>query len=272
MMLKTEETATISRAVPTSLDIAGIPVVPFISYDQALECAAETIESNQKSFWVAINPIKIYNAWGKPDLLDILRRTTVGICDGVGVSIASWILHGRRINRITGCDLFFRLLSLASRKDWGVYLLGASPASNAAACVNLKRRFPGLRIVGRQDGYFGDSQEVVERINASAADLLFVAMGSPKQEDWINRHRQDIHAKFCMGVGGSFDIASGDVTRAPRLFCRTGTEFLYRILAEPRKRWAHLRILLSYLLKITKTRLFGVSVLRRRSCKYKQKG
>ncbi len=272
MIVDQDQATLTNEVIPASLDIAGIPVVPFASYDQALECAEEIIESNQKSFWVAINPIKIYNAWYQPDLLNLLRQSNVGICDGVGVSIASRILHGRSINRITGCDLFFRLLSLACRKDWSIYLLGASAQSNAAACSALQKRFPGLRIAGRQDGFFKDSQKVVEQINASGADLLFVAMGSPRQEDWISRHRQAIHARFCMGVGGSFDIAAGRITRAPKLFCKTGTEFLYRILSEPRKRWAHHKILFRYLLKIVKAKLSGVSVLESRAYEYRRAG
>ncbi|MHC4597259.1 MAG: WecB/TagA/CpsF family glycosyltransferase, partial [Planctomycetota bacterium] len=150
-MTMTEEQISKKQAhIPTPIDIMGIPVVPFESYDQALECVEETIDSNRKSLWVAINPIKIYNAWHKPELLDLLRQTDVGICDGVGVSIASRILHGRSIKRCTGCDLFFKLLSLASRKGWSVYLLGASAESNAAARSELQKMYPDLRIVGWQ--------------------------------------------------------------------------------------------------------------------------
>lgn len=173
----------------------------------------------------------------------------------MGVSIASRILHGRGINRITGCDLFFRLLSLASQKQWGVYLLGASPESNSAARVHLQGMYPGLRIVGWHDGYFEDSREIVEHINASKADLLFVAMGSPKQEYWIGRHRREINASFCMGVGGSLDIASGNSRRAPKVFRMTGTEFLFRFVMEPRKRLSHQKILLYFLLRIIRRRL-----------------
>ncbi len=264
MIMRHDQPGVKDDLFPASLDIAGISVVPFASYQHALDCVEETVESNQKSFWVAINPIKIHAAWKKPDLLNLLRQSNVGFCDGVGVSIASRILHGQRINRITGCDLFFRLLSLASKKDWGIYLLGASAESNAAAHAELQKTFPDLRIAGVQHGFFADSQKVVEQINASRADLLFVAMGSPRQEDWICRHREAISAKFCMGVGGSFDVVSGNVTRAPRLFCMTGTEFLYRILSEPRKRWVHPKILLCYLLKILQTRLAETAAPKKR--------
>jgi len=236
--------------IPTPLDIMGIPVVPFESYDQALECVEEIIELDRKSFWVAINPVKIYHAWHKPDLLDILRQIDVGICDGVGVSIASMILHGRNIKRCTGCDLFFKLLFLASQKGWGVYLLGASTQSNAAARSELQKMYPDLRIVGWQDGYFEDSRKVIEQINSSKADLLFVAMGSPKQEQWICRHRHAIEANFCMGVGGSFDIASGRLRRAPKVFRIAGMEFLFRLIREPLKRWPIQKVLFSYFLRV----------------------
>jgi len=142
------ETRPVKKATPTPppLSVMGIPVVPFETYDQALDCIGEAIESNRKSFCVAINPIKAYNALRDPELQDLLQQADINICDGVGISIASRILHGRGINRITGCDLFFRLLALASEKQWGIYLLGASPQSNAAACSQLQKMHPRLRI------------------------------------------------------------------------------------------------------------------------------
>ena len=246
--------------IPIPIDVMGIPVVPFESYDQALECIEKSIESDRKSFWVAINPIKIYHSWHKSELLNLLQQADVGICDGVGVSIASKILHGRSIKRCTGCDLFFRLLSLASRKKWGVYLLGASAESNANARTELQKRYPGLRIVGWQDGYFVDSNMVVEQINSCGADLLFVAMGSPKQEYWIWQHRQAINVNFCMGVGGSFDIASRDLRRAPKIFRMIGMEFLFRFVSEPRKRWRIQKVLFSYFFRVFHKKLFGFTV------------
>jgi N-acetylglucosaminyldiphosphoundecaprenol N-acetyl-beta-D-mannosaminyltransferase len=251
------QSAKRATSAPTPLSIMGIPVTPFETYDQALECIGEVIESKRKSFCVAINPIKVYNALHEPQLRNLLRQADINICDGVGVSIASRILHGQGIHRITGCDLFFRLLSLASQRQWGIYLLGASLQSNAAARARLQEKYPGLRIVGWQDGYFEHSRQVVEQINASHADLLFVAMGSPKQEYWIWRHRREINARFCMGVGGSLDVAAGNIKRAPKVFRLTGTEFLFRFAMEPRKRLAQQKILLYFLLRIIGRKLAG---------------
>jgi N-acetylglucosaminyldiphosphoundecaprenol N-acetyl-beta-D-mannosaminyltransferase len=243
--------------MPSPLSVMGVPVVPFETYDHALECIEKVVESHQQSFWVPVNPVKIYHAWHIPELLSILQQSDACLCDGVGVSIASRILNGRGIKRITGCDLFFKLLPLASRKRWGVYLLGALPESNASARSAIQRMYPDLRIVGSQDGYFRDSQEVIEKVNESGADLLFVGMGSPKQEYWISRHRHAINARFCMGVGGSLDVAAGSVRRAPRIFCVTGTEFLFRLAMEPQKRLPNQVILLSFLIQVIGRRSFG---------------
>ena len=236
--------------IPRPVNVMGIPVVPFESYDQALKCVEEIIESGSKSSWIAINPVKIYHAWHKPELLELMQQADVGICDGVGVSIASRILHGQSIVRCTGCDLFFRLLSEAARKGWGVYLLGASAQSNTAARAELQRRYPDLKIVGWHDGYFEDSNTIIEQINSSGANFLFVAMGSPKQENWIQNNWQAINANICMGVGGSFDIASGSLRRAPKIFRMTGTEFLYRLICEPHKRWRIQKVLIPYFLQV----------------------
>jgi N-acetylglucosaminyldiphosphoundecaprenol N-acetyl-beta-D-mannosaminyltransferase len=260
MMVAGRQVQEEPACTPAPLNITGIPVVPFESYEQVLACIEQRIESARKSFCVAINPIKMYNAWHDPELLTLLRQADIGICDGVGVSIASRILHGRGMKRITGCDLFFRLLRLASEKGYGVFLLGASAPANAAAREALQRTYPDLRIAGWHDGYFQDSQTVVAEINASGADLVFVAMGSPKQEQWIGQHRQSINACFCMGVGGSFDIASGHLRRAPRIFRLTGTEFLFRFVLEPRKRLAHQKILLWFLLRVLGRRLSGARI------------
>lgn len=260
MTVTSAQTLKRPPTIPTPLNVMGIPVVPFESYDHALECVERTIESGRKSFWVAINPIKIYNAWHKRELRDLLQQTDVGICDGVGVSITSRILNGRSIKRCTGCDLFFRLLARASQKGWGVYLLGASAQSNAAARSQLQKMHPDLKIVGWQDGYFEDSQAVVEQINSSGASLLFVAMGSPRQEHWISRHRHEIDANFCMGVGGSFDVAAGGLRRAPKVFRMTGTEFLFRLVMEPRKRLRIQKVLLAYSLRVIQKKLFGFAM------------
>lgn len=239
-----------STEFPAPIEILGIPVMPLESYEHALDLVEEIITSRAKSLWMAVNPIKMYHAWHNPELLKTLKQADVGICDGIGVSIASKILYGRSIFRCTGCDLFFRLLTLADKKQWNIYMLGASAESNAAARKKIQSIYPNIKITGWHDGYFKESDNIVEKINASKANLLFVAMGSPKQEFWISSHWRDINVNFCMGVGGSFDIAAGALKRAPKIFRITGTEFLYRLVREPLKRWSIQKVLFPYAFQI----------------------
>ena len=259
MLIANEKLLKKPETVPEPMNVAGARVTPFESYDHALSCIEETISSRDKTFWVAINPQKCFRAWHEDALLDVLNRADVGICDGVGVSIAAKILHGQRIKRCTGCDLFFQVLPLAAQKGWRVFMLGASEESNSSACENLQRRFPGLNIVGRQDGFFQDDASVVEQINGSGADLLFVAMGSPAQEYWIWKHREEIETPFCMGVGGSFDVASGVIKRAPAIFRKTGTEWLFQLVTEPHKRFRRQTVYVPFMLRVIGARLAGTN-------------
>jgi N-acetylglucosaminyldiphosphoundecaprenol N-acetyl-beta-D-mannosaminyltransferase len=252
-----EKTLAEPRLTPEPINVAGVHVVPFESYDQALACIERTVDAGERTFWVAINPQKCYRAWHESRLLHVLNRADVGICDGVGVSLAAKVLYGRSLARCTGCDLFFKLLPLAAKKGWGVFMLGASPESNSTACAKLRQMYPDLRIVGRQDGFFKDPAAVIERINSSKADLLFVAMGSPKQEYWISEHRDEINAAFCMGVGGSFDVASGTIRRAPRIFRQTGTEWIFQLVTEPHKRLKRQLVYVPFFLRIISKRLAG---------------
>lgn len=257
MLIAEGDVSSRTQCIPRAVNVAGVPVVPFQSYDQALACIEATVEAREKTFWVAINPQKCFRAWHESNLLDLLNRADVGICDGVGVSLAARILHGQAIKRCTGCDLFLKVLPYAARKGWGVFMLGASAESNAGACARLEQTYPDLRIVGRQDGYFTDSARVVEQINVSGADLVFVAMGSPTQEYWIAKHRDQIDAPFCMGVGGSFDVVSGRIRRAPAIFRKTGTEWLFQLLTEPHKRFKRQTVYVPFMLRVVSKKLLG---------------
>jgi N-acetylglucosaminyldiphosphoundecaprenol N-acetyl-beta-D-mannosaminyltransferase len=218
---------------PDSVSILGTRVNIFGSYDHAIQLIRQRISSRQPTFCVAINPEKVYRATRDPGLSRALDLAHVRICDGIGISLASMLLYRRRLPRCTGIDLFLRLIRLSAEEGWKVFLLGASPQSNAAASRALANSYPSLRIVGRQDGYFKDSSAVVDQINQSGADLLFVAMGTPRQELWISEHMSRLRASFCMGVGGSLDVVGGVGRRAPALFRKTGTEWFFRLLVQP---------------------------------------
>ena len=216
-----------------SLSILGVPVSAFDSYGDALQLIRHRILSRQRTFCVAINPEKVYRARQDRQLSSILDSAHVRLCDGVGISLAAMLLYRRPLPRCTGIDLFLRLIHLSAEEGWRVFLLGAPPHSNAAACRVLLNKYPCLRIAGRQDGYFKTSSAVVEQINDSGADLLFVAMGTPRQELWISEHMPHLKPIFYMGIGGSLDVVSGASKRAPAIFRKTGTEWMFRLLLQP---------------------------------------
>jgi N-acetylglucosaminyldiphosphoundecaprenol N-acetyl-beta-D-mannosaminyltransferase len=219
--------------IPDSISILGTKVSVFESYDQAVQLIRRRIAKRVQTFCIAINPEKVYRARNDAALNRVLESGDIRICDGVGVSIASLLLHRTNLARCTGVDLFLRLMKLSAQEGWKVFLLGASPESNARAAAELVNRFPGLKIAGTQHGFFTDNAEVVQRINESGADLLFVALGSPRQEYWLSEQMPRLNPSFCMGVGGSLDVVSGAARRAPAVFRKTGTEWLFRLLSQP---------------------------------------
>lgn len=184
-------------------------------------------------YCVAINPVKVWTAQKDGSLAQVLKAAGIHICDGIGTALAVRLLHGRSIPRITGVQLFHDLVGTAEHQGLRIFMLGASPESNRLACDNLLKRHPDLKIAGRHHGYFGDDDAVVDLINTAEPDILFVAMGSPKQEYWIASHLDRLMSPFIMGVGGTFDVVSGKVKWAPAFFRRTGTEFLYRFCLQP---------------------------------------
>jgi len=222
-----------AECIPDSISILGTRVSVFDSYGDAVQLIRQRVSSHKPTFFVAINPEIVFQATRDPGLSRALASAHVQICDGAGISLASMLLYRRRLPRCTGIDLFLRLIHLSAEEGWKVFLLGASPQSNAAASRVLVNAYPRLRIVGRQDGYFKNSSAVLEQINESGADLLFVAMGTPRQELWISEQMPRLKTSFCMGIGGSLDVVSGAAKRAPALLRKMGMEWFFRLLVQP---------------------------------------
>lgn len=223
--------------LPKPLNIMGLPLTPFQSYEEAVQCAEERITASLPSLCFSMNPEKVYLARRNPALLKSLQQANFAICDGVGVAVAAKWLLNRQVPRCTGVDFFAKMAELAADKGWPVFLLGSTEASNAKAAERLQESFPGLVVAGRRDGYFEDDPAVVAEINHSGAMLLFVGMGSPRQELWLGKNREQLVPSFCMAVGGSLDIWSGHTRRAPDWVRKGGLEFLYR---SPPSRWRRL--------------------------------
>lgn len=203
------------------------------NYDQLIPKVFSNIEDKKKSLVVAINPEKLMKAKEDPELKALLNRAEFQIPDGIGVIIASKLKKGNITSRITGIDMMDRIVREAARTGHSVFLYGAKPGVADKAAQQLKQTYPDLIVAGTQDGYESDPSKVIDSINKAQPAILFVAMGSPKQEQWIEQNRDNLYPTLYQGVGGSFDVLAGNVKRAPAAFQRMGAEWLYRLLKEP---------------------------------------
>lgn len=218
------------------LRILDIWVDP-VDMQQALQRVAGYVESGGRLHTVfASNPEKNFSIPADPFLYEMFRTADLIIPDGIGMVLAARILHGARLSRVPGCDLMQAICELSSRKGYRIFLYGAREEVNGKAAEELGRRYPGIRIVGRCNGYLpGEEMDgLVSRINDSGAQILFLALGSPMQERWIAEHGGRLeHVRVCQGTGGTFDVIAGAVRRAPEAFCRLGLEWLYRLMGDP---------------------------------------
>lgn len=166
---------------------------------------------------------------------DILNSAAVSAADGIGVVYASKILRKPLTERCAGYDVSVRLLSMLNNTEHGLFLFGGKPGVAEKAREELLKDYPDLKISGIRNGYFSEEEEgdIIDEINASGADVLFVCLGAPKQEKWIYKHRNDLKVKAALGVGGSLDVFAKNTKRAPDIFCRLGLEWFYRLVKEP---------------------------------------
>lgn len=221
------------------------------TYEQLTSQLLKNIDQNKKSFIVAINPEKIMKAQEDESLRELLNKATYQIPDGIGVIIASMIKRGKIRKRVTGIDMMLHICETATTNGKKIFLYGAKPGVVDVAKQKLEEKYPGIDIAGTLHGYEKDQTVVAETINASQADIIFVALGSPVQEKWIINNMNCLTPKVYQGVGGSFDVVSGRLKRAPAFFQKLGLEWLYRLLKEP-WRWRRQLILPKFLMKVIK--------------------
>lgn len=167
----------------------------------------------------------------------VINAADLVIPDTIGIVLASRWIGVPLPERVAGIDLVERLCALAAQRGLPIYLLGGAPGVARAASMALMQRHAGLRVAGAEHGYLEDTQAIAiaDRIRSSGARLVFVGLGFPRQEYWIQEHLARLGAAVCIGVGGSFDVLSGMRERAPLAMRRLGLEWLYRLMREPRR-------------------------------------
>ncbi len=169
------------------------------------------------------------------EFADILNSADLLTADGIGVVKAAQILKRPVPERAAGFDIACRLLEMVAKSEHSLFLFGGKPGVAEKAEEELLKKYPGLKIKGTRNGYFKpeETDEIIEDINASGADLLFVCLGAPKQEYWIHENADKLKVKAALGIGGSLDVFAGVVERAPEFYCQHGLEWFYRLMKEP---------------------------------------
>jgi len=183
------------------------------------------------------NPEIIMVAQEDHELKDALLDADLVIPDGIGVIYASRIHNLGLEERIPGIEFMERILKFCNNTNGSIFILGGKPGVAKKACDKIQEKFPNIVMTGCHDGYFSDEDElkVVDKINEVKPDILFVALGAPRQEKWIYSHRKILNTKIAMGVGGSIDVWAGHAKRAPKLFIKLNLEWFYRLLREPHR-------------------------------------
>ncbi|SHE83416.1 WecB/TagA/CpsF family glycosyltransferase [Clostridium fallax] len=196
----------------------------------------EVIDNKDKVNIISGNPEILYTSLNNDTLLKSFKDDTALIIpDGVGTIVASKIIGSPIKEKIPGIEIMDKLLKKFNKDGRKVYLLGAKEETLKKCIETLRDIYPNLNIVGSHNGYFdlNNCENIVEDIKNSKAEAIFIAMGCPRQEIFINKYIYELPCKIFMGVGGSFDVIAGNVGRAPKIMISLGLEWLYRVAKEP---------------------------------------
>jgi N-acetylglucosaminyldiphosphoundecaprenol N-acetyl-beta-D-mannosaminyltransferase len=220
-----------------STKILGVRVDK-VTKAQALEKFRQLLDGSRCELIVTPNAEIVEKASKTPQLRRIINEEAALVTpDGVGLIYASKLKGDPIEEKVAGIDFARSAIEICAQLGRSVYLLGSKPGVAEAAAANLEKEIPGLKIAGFRDGYFKEEEEasIVRQINESGADFLCVALGSPKQEYFVIRHRDMLKVKAAAGLGGSLDIWSGQLNRAPAFYIDHGLEWLYRMIQEPKR-------------------------------------
>ncbi len=219
-----------------------------VTMDEAADFVEERIKAGEVTAIYTPNPEIVQMCIENESFYEVVNSAELIVPDGIGVVKASRILKTPLKQKVAGVELGERVLDIAARNNKGVFLFGGKDATRtesgvsvADQCIPLfEKKFEGIRVVGTRDGYCKkdgeENDETIRLINESGAEVLFVCLGAPLQENWIYQNRSRLpNVKVYLGLGGSLDVYSGNVKRAPKLFIKLGLEWFYRLLCEPKR-------------------------------------
>lgn len=210
-----------------------------LTLDETVEQLLLRLQNGEQTAVFTPNSEIVQACIEEPALYPIINSAEIVCPDGIGVVKAAKILKTPLKGKVAGIEVGERLIAALTDGEKSVFFLGGKPGIAEQAARNLTEKYPGVRIVGTNDGYFAkegaENDAVIDKINASGAEILFVCLGAPAQEKWIFQNRSRLNAVVMLGLGGSLDGYAGVVRRAPKLFIDLGLEWFYRLLREPRR-------------------------------------
>jgi len=218
------------------LNVLGVQI-DNVTIDSAIDRIFEMLKTPRSHAVFTPNSEIVYAAFKDSEFCELLNSADMLTPDGIGIVYASKILQRPLAERAGGYDIACGIIDRIAKSGERLYLFGGKPDVAEIAKANLTEKYPFINIVGIHNGYFSEDEEdgIINSINESGADILFVCLGSPMQEKWIFKNRDRLSCRVMMGIGGSLDVFAGVAERAPESFQKLGLEWLYRLIKEPRR-------------------------------------
>lgn len=241
-----------------------------VIFDDFVELIDEQVAMRRPGFIVTPNVDHICRFHRDAAFRAAYENARLVLCDGMPIVWVSKLLARPLRQKLSGSDLIYWLSGHAAERGYSVYFFGARDGIAAETADRLKQRFPALKVAGTQSPVFGfhsdpdTNAEATKLIRDSKADIVFIALGSPKQEIWMNENVDACGAPVMIGVGAAFDFVSGRVKRAPEWMQRTGMEWIWRLCLEPRRLWRRYLVEDALILKLLAAELWAEYVLRKK--------
>lgn len=231
--------------------ILGVPVHP-LTMNESVVVLEEKLQKKEQAFVVTANAEIIMMCQQDKEYNNIVsEQADLVLPDGAGAVWAGRYLGNEVPERVAGFDLYNQLLKLSADKGYKAYFFGGAPGVAEAAKNKAEELYPGVKIVGCRNGYFTEAEEeaIIKEINDAAPDMLFVALGAPKQEKWLVKYRNQLKPRVLMGIGGSFDVLAGKMERAPKWMQEASLEWAFRLYKQP-SRFMRMLALPKFVLKV----------------------
>ena len=259
----TKEDDIILEYNQVTLDDANIINILNVSVDnltiqQAVYKVIKMVEDKGVHHVITLNPYKLMRIKSNNDLRLISDKADMHIVSGAGIEWAAKLLKKPIKERIPLLSFMMEIVRISETKEFSIFLVGAKPEITEKAFFNIRKSFPNIRIVGRHGGYFDAEREksVIEAIRKSEANIIFVGLGFPKEDKWIYKYKNEFKNTVLISVGGSIDIVSGEIRKAPPYFMEKGLDWFYRIISRPWRIGRLIRTALFFIMVLFK-RLVG---------------